>query len=96
MGPWTAFLLISVDYIVGDMVSAKVESSVLSQFETGHQDTVHDAELDFYGKHVATCSSDRLVKVFSVSVRRYAIGIVCCLVTRVEVSDSHRLAWRTL
>lgn len=39
----------------------------VSQFETGHQDTVHDAQFDYYGKLVATCSSDRLVKVFSVN-----------------------------
>jgi WD40 repeat protein len=37
------------------------------QCETGHQDTVHDAQFDYYGKHVATCSSDRLIKIFSVS-----------------------------
>eukprot|EP00889_Picochlorum_renovo_P000930 jgi/Picre1/27960/NNA_000921.t1 len=30
-------------------------------------DTVHDAQFDYYGKHVATCSSDRLVKIFSVT-----------------------------
>ena len=26
----------------------------------------HDAQLDYYGKRVATCSSDRIVKVFDV------------------------------
>ena len=51
------------------MAQTKIESSVLSHFETGHQATVHDAQLDFYGKHLATCSSDRLVKVFRVEVR---------------------------
>jgi len=35
--------------------------------ETGHQDVVHDCQLDYYGTRLATCSSDRTVKVFSVS-----------------------------
>ena len=36
-------------------------------FETGHQDQVHDIQWDYYGKRVATCSSDRTVKVFLVT-----------------------------
>jgi protein transport protein SEC13 len=28
---------------------------------------VHDAQLDYYGKRLATCSSDRTVKVFDLS-----------------------------
>ena len=39
----------------------------LARFETEHQDTVHDAQFDYYGKQIATCSSDRMVHVFSVS-----------------------------
>ncbi|KAI8112197.1 hypothetical protein M9434_003521 [Picochlorum sp. BPE23] len=42
-------------------------TTTCAQFETGHMDTVHDAQFDYYGKHVATCSSDRLVKIFSVT-----------------------------
>lgn len=34
--------------------------------ETFHEDAVHDAQLDFYGSMLATCSSDRTVKVFDV------------------------------
>ncbi|GAC72365.1 vesicle coat complex COPII, subunit SEC13 [Moesziomyces antarcticus T-34] len=34
--------------------------------ETQHEDMVHDAQLDFYGKRLATCSSDRTVKVFDI------------------------------
>ncbi|SPO37315.1 probable SEC13 - protein transport protein [Pseudozyma flocculosa] len=34
--------------------------------ETQHEDMIHDAQLDFYGKRLATCSSDRTVKVFDV------------------------------
>ena len=36
-------------------------------FESGHLDMVHDAQLDYYGKRLATCSSDRTVKVFDLS-----------------------------
>lgn len=49
------------------MVTASTTN--VSHFETGHQDTVHDAQFDYYGKLVATCSSDRLVKIFSVVCR---------------------------
>ncbi|KAK7696505.1 GTPase-activating protein S13 [Cerrena zonata] len=34
--------------------------------ETAHEDMIHDAQLDYYGKRLATCSSDRTVKVFDV------------------------------
>ncbi|PWN50591.1 protein transport protein SEC13 [Violaceomyces palustris] len=34
--------------------------------ETQHDDMIHDAQLDFYGKRLATCSSDRTVKIFDV------------------------------
>lgn len=39
----------------------------LGALETGHSDMVHDAQLDYYGKRLATCSSDRTVKVFDLS-----------------------------
>ncbi|ODV92279.1 hypothetical protein CANCADRAFT_864 [Tortispora caseinolytica NRRL Y-17796] len=31
-----------------------------------HEDMVHDAVLDYYGKRLATCSSDRTIKIFAV------------------------------
>ncbi|TFJ81474.1 hypothetical protein NSK_007196 [Nannochloropsis salina CCMP1776] len=31
--------------------------------ETQHEDMIHDAQLDYYGKKLATCSSDRTIKV---------------------------------
>ncbi|KZS88497.1 WD40 repeat-like protein [Sistotremastrum niveocremeum HHB9708] len=34
--------------------------------ETAHDDMIHDAQLDYYGKRLATCSSDRTIKVFDV------------------------------
>ena len=36
-------------------------------FESGHADMVHDAQLDYYGRRLATCSSDRTIKIFEVS-----------------------------
>lgn len=37
-----------------------------SSVPTGHSDVVHDAQLDFYGRRLATCSSDRTVKIFAI------------------------------
>lgn len=37
--------------------------SVLQTIETGHEDLIHGAEIDFYGLNLATCSSDNSVKV---------------------------------
>jgi len=34
--------------------------------ETGHEDMIHDAQLDYYGKRLATCSSDRTIKIIDV------------------------------
>ncbi|KAJ7209511.1 WD40-repeat-containing domain protein [Mycena pura] len=46
------------------MPSAITSESV--PIETAHEDMIHDAQLDYYGKRLATCSSDRTVKVFDV------------------------------
>ncbi|KAM3568696.1 hypothetical protein VYU27_009186 [Nannochloropsis oceanica] len=35
--------------------------------DTQHEDMVHDAQLDYYGKKLATCSSDRTIKIFEVN-----------------------------
>ncbi len=40
--------------------------SVLNTIETGHEDTIHDAEMDYYGMRLATCSSDQSVKIYNV------------------------------
>ncbi|KAK4689585.1 protein transport protein SEC13, partial [Tremellales sp. Uapishka_1] len=34
--------------------------------ETQHEDMIHDAQLDFYGKRLATCSSDKTIRIFNV------------------------------
>lgn len=37
------------------------------KIETGHQDTVHDVAMDYYGKRLATASSDNTIKIVGVS-----------------------------
>lgn len=39
-------------------------TTTMRLFETGHDELVHDIKYDFYGRHVATASSDQHVKVF--------------------------------
>lgn len=40
--------------------------SLITRLDTGHRDMIHDAQTDFYGTKLATCSSDRSVKIFDV------------------------------
>ncbi|CUM66750.1 uncharacterized protein PRCAT00004431001 [Priceomyces carsonii] len=36
----------------------------MKPFLTGHEELIHDIKYDFYGKHIATASSDQHIKVF--------------------------------
>lgn len=47
-------------------------------FDSGHEDLIHDVAYDFYGRFVATCSSDQHIKVFKLDKET----------TRWEQSDS--------
>jgi len=38
----------------------------MEKIPTAHEDLIHDVQLDYYGKRLATCSSDRTVKVYDV------------------------------
>lgn len=40
--------------------------SVISSVDTSHEDMIHDAQMDYYGTRLATCSSDRSIKIFDV------------------------------
>ncbi|XP_046647682.1 protein SEC13 homolog [Daphnia pulicaria] len=40
--------------------------SVISTVDTGHGDMIHDAQMDYYGCRLATCSSDRSVRIYDV------------------------------
>lgn len=42
-------------------------STTISSIDTHHEDMIHDAQLDYYGKRLATCSSDRTIKIFEIS-----------------------------
>ncbi|KAK2630745.1 hypothetical protein QOZ80_6AG0536560 [Eleusine coracana subsp. coracana] len=37
------------------------------KIETGHQDVVHDVAMDYYGKRIATASSDSTIKIVGIS-----------------------------
>eukprot|EP00011_Vannellida_sp_DIVA3-517-6-12_P014055 CAMPEP_0114612512 /NCGR_PEP_ID=MMETSP0168-20121206/4660_1 /TAXON_ID=95228 ORGANISM="Vannella sp., Strain DIVA3 517/6/12" /NCGR_SAMPLE_ID=MMETSP0168 /ASSEMBLY_ACC=CAM_ASM_000044 /LENGTH=317 /DNA_ID=CAMNT_0001823499 /DNA_START=50 /DNA_END=1003 /DNA_ORIENTATION=- len=39
----------------------------MASIETQHADMIHDAQMDYYGKRLATCSSDKLIKIFNVT-----------------------------
>uniref|UniRef100_A0A1I7ZB46 Protein SEC13 homolog n=1 Tax=Steinernema glaseri TaxID=37863 RepID=A0A1I7ZB46_9BILA len=41
-------------------------ASVVAKVDTQHRDVVHDAQLNFYGTRLATCSHDRVVKIFEI------------------------------
>lgn len=38
----------------------------LLSIDTQHQDMIHDAKLDYYAKRLATCSSDRTIKIYDI------------------------------
>ncbi|KAK6621521.1 hypothetical protein RUM44_001328 [Polyplax serrata] len=40
--------------------------TAINTFDTGHEDMIHDAELDYYGLRLATCSSDHSIKIYDV------------------------------
>ena len=41
-------------------------------FDTGHSDQIHDAQLDYYGRRLATASSDRTIRLFDVVGEQHA------------------------
>jgi len=41
-------------------------ATLINTVDTAHEDMIHDAQMDYYGTHLATCSSDRSVRVFEV------------------------------
>ena len=38
-------------------------ASTSTNFDTQHEDMIHDAQLDYYGKRLATCSSDKTIRI---------------------------------
>ena len=43
------------------------QGEVQVTISNAHSDLIHDAVLDYYGKRLATCSSDKTIKIFEVS-----------------------------
>jgi len=42
--------------------------AVMAQsFDSKHTDLIHDAQMDYYGKRLATCSSDKTIKIFEIN-----------------------------
>lgn len=48
-------------------------ASAVPSHETGHTDTVHDVQLDYYGRKLATASSDRTIRVFDIAGDQLAL-----------------------
>ncbi|KAF7458182.1 hypothetical protein HWI79_1241, partial [Cryptosporidium felis] len=42
-------------------------AEVIGTFDTGHSGPVHDTQLDYYGRRLATASSDHTIRIFDVS-----------------------------
>ncbi|VIO87343.1 Uncharacterized protein BM_BM7155 [Brugia malayi] len=38
--------------------------TIVSKLDTAHRLTIHDAQMNYYGTRLATCSSDNLIKIF--------------------------------
>lgn len=47
----------------------------LGSFWLKHDDFVHDIQFDYYGKRIATCSSDQLVKIWEKNADLINAGI---------------------
>lgn len=42
-------------------------TSPVVAIDTNHDDMIHDSQFDYYSKKLATCSSDRTIKIFDIS-----------------------------
>jgi protein transport protein SEC13 len=58
------------------MATATLPSSAPSpiSIDTQHEDLVHDAQMDYYGAKLATCSSDRTIKIYNVFESSYELA----------------------
>ena len=46
---------------------------------TDHKDLIHDVSYDFYGRRMATCSSDQSVKVTELCLQELPLSIFLCV-----------------
>jgi protein transport protein SEC13 len=49
-------------------------STPIQTIETSHRDMIHDAQLDYYSRRLATCSSDRSIKVYDVTETQHTLS----------------------
>uniref|UniRef100_K1R2G9 Protein SEC13 homolog n=3 Tax=Magallana gigas TaxID=29159 RepID=K1R2G9_MAGGI len=79
----------NVNVTLGNGKLVSVQVSVINSIDTSHEDMIHDAQLDYYGTKLATCSSDRSIKIFDVK------GGQQTLVTELRGHDGPvwQLAW---
>jgi protein transport protein SEC13 len=48
-------------------------AQTIATFDTAHSGTIHDAQLDYYGKRLATCSADASIRIWDVSTEQHNI-----------------------
>jgi protein transport protein SEC13 len=48
------------------MMRPRKEEPIVDLLSIETDDTQHDAVLDYYGRRLATCSSDKTIKIFEV------------------------------
>ena len=46
----------------------------IAQVDSQHDDMIHDSQFDYYAKRLATCSSDRTIKIFEVVGEKYLLS----------------------
>jgi len=51
-------------FLVDKIVKTFIDMYVTKSISAGHEDLIHDVAYDFYGRRMATCSSDQKVKIF--------------------------------
>jgi len=64
--------------------------SVLQTIDSGHEDLIHGAEIDYYGLNLATCSSDNSIKVrnLKVSRKKSILFVIICRSSTLRTEDS--------
>jgi len=49
-------------------------ASTTHTIDTGHEEMIHDAQMDYYGKRLATASSDRSIRIFDVVGEQHTLA----------------------
>ncbi|ATY65634.1 transport SEC13 [Cordyceps militaris] len=55
-----------LNWSVGEYFGDRNEEAAQVISNSGHDDMIHDAVLDYYGRKLATCSSDRTIRIFEI------------------------------